>query len=128
MEANPFSTTLHIAVARPRMTKEEFKKRKAELQRRSISIWEAMIDAIRSDMRESGIDLDGVTVEMNQDQTEDADRYFTISGIRSDEVASVRAIFEVYFVVTDEDFDPTEYEEDDTDEPWRQRDEDADNC
>ncbi|MDO8468335.1 MAG: hypothetical protein Q7S29_01080 [Candidatus Peribacter sp.] len=71
MEANPFSTTLHIAVERPRMPGREWKRLKAELHAQGRKIWEEIIDGIRSDMQSAGIDLTDVTVEMEEDESED---------------------------------------------------------
>jgi len=126
MEANPFSTTLHIAIERPRMPARELKRVKAELHAQGRKIWEEIIDSIRGAMQSAGIDLTDVTVEMKKNASEDQERYFTIEGIRSDEAATVRAIFEELFVVSNDNFNPTDYDEDEEDESWRPEPEEED--
>ena len=119
MEENPFSTTLHIAVEGPKMPEREWRRLKRQLRAEQRNIWEKLVDGIRSDMQDAGIDLTDVTVEMRENDSEDQERYFAIEGIRSDETATVRAIFEEYFVVSDDDFDPTDYDEEEEEESWR---------
>lgn len=129
MELNPFAVTLHIAIERPKplkMSKEKLRKWKKELHQQGLSIWDEMIDAIRSEMQSAGIDLDCTTVEIEEDETADQQRMVTVRGLMNDQVETMRAIVRGYCIVSDEDFDPTRYDEDPPDEPWREeaRDED----
>lgn len=118
MSELPFTTTLHIAVEGLRMPKQRLRQWKRELKERRENFWEEVIDAIRAEFVQAGIDLDGVSVHMEKDEDEEQQRYFTIEGIRSDEAATVKAIFATIFHVIDDNFDPTMYEGVEPDEPW----------
>lgn len=118
MQENPFTTTLHIAIAGLRMPKKRLRQWKKELRENGRNLWKEVIDTIRAEFVQAGIDLDGVNILMETDQDEEAQRYFTIEGIRNDEAATVRAIFEELFEVSDDNFDPTVYEDDEPEEPW----------
>lgn len=126
MEANPFATTLHIAIAGLRMPKKTIKQWKTELHTDGLSLWDGVTEAIRAALYAAGIDVSGVGIEIRQDTTEEQERYCTITGIRSDEAATVRAIFEEYCVVTDDDYDPADDDGDDEEDRWwRGEEEDA---
>lgn len=128
MEANPFATALHIAIKRPNMTLKDYKRVREELHAQGLTFRGEILDAIRSDMRRSGIDVEEVHINMERDETAKQQRYLTIDGLRSDEAETVRAIVRDYFVVTDEDFDPTDYDEEPADEPWNEEREDEEDA
>jgi len=46
MEANPFSTTLCIAIKRPNMTLEDYKRMKEELHAQGLTLQEKIFDAM----------------------------------------------------------------------------------
>lgn len=118
MENNPYATTLHIAVEGLKMHKRRLRRWKKELRESGRHLWEEVTDQIRAEFVRAGIDLDGVSIDMRTDEDEEQQRYFTIEGIRSDQAATVKAIFAEIFHVTNEEFDPTVYEDEEPDEPW----------
>ena len=107
MEANPFATTLCIAVEKRPMKKKEKQQLHDKLRNLRMSYWEYLIECIRGDMHQTGIDLDGVTIEAEEEEDEERQRFLRIAGIRSDQAFSVKAIVKHHCVVIDDDFDPT---------------------
>ncbi|MDD5041037.1 MAG: hypothetical protein PHX87_00920 [Candidatus Peribacteraceae bacterium] len=51
MESNPFATTLCMAIRRPNMTLEQYKKIRDELHAQGLSFLEELFDAIRTAMK-----------------------------------------------------------------------------
>ncbi len=119
MEANPFATTLCIAVERLPMREVQEQRLNEELQRLRMSYWEYVVEGIRADIHRLGIDLDTVSVEVNEDRDEIRQRYISIAGVPNDQTFSVKAIIGQHCTVIDDDFNPVNYEDDPEDTWWR---------
>ncbi|MDD5751139.1 MAG: hypothetical protein PHS73_01300 [Candidatus Peribacteraceae bacterium] len=119
METNPFATTLCIAVEPLQMEEAAKQRLQQELRCHRMSYWEYVIERLREGMYHLGIALDGVIIELKEEEDEDQQRYITVAGIRSDQACSVLAILENDCEVIDDDFNPVSQGEDPEDTWWR---------